>query len=318
VLTTVIGALLPVIVTLLLGIGAAWHHDFSDKEASALNRMVMLYALPMLLFAGIVATPRSHLTADLWLGVVILIGMMAGFLVPLLIAMLACKRDLTTSALQALAIGGPSVAFVGFPVLGYLFGPSPTTIAVAISSLVFNVVQIPLTMVLLSVGAAQAGSTGQADGPRKGALDHVLSAARQPVVWAPILAFIIMLTGIHLAPQIRLSFDLLGKATGGVALFASGIVLYSRRVSFGLPVAISTVARNLVIPAAVWVLAVLLRLSPESTKMAVISLAIPTSSACVILAVQAKTAEQEIASTLFFSTILSLPTMGLFIWLMGA
>jgi hypothetical protein len=36
------------------------------------------------------------------------------------------------------------------------------------------------------------------------------------------------------------------------------------------------------------------------------------------LAVQFKTAEQEIASTLFFSTILSLPTMGMFIWLMGA
>ena len=35
------------------------------------------------------------------------------------------------------------------------------------------------------------------------------------------------------------------------------------------------------------------------------------------LAVQFQTAEQEMASTLFLSTVLSLPTMGVFIWLMG-
>jgi hypothetical protein len=31
---------------------AAWHHDFGAAQASVLNRMVMLYALPMSLFAG--------------------------------------------------------------------------------------------------------------------------------------------------------------------------------------------------------------------------------------------------------------------------
>jgi malonate transporter and related proteins len=41
----------------------------------------------------------------------------------------------------------------------------------------------------------------------------------------------------------------------------------------------------------------------------------PTASLCVILAVQYQTAEQEMASTLFFSTILSVVTMGAFIWL---
>lgn len=38
---------------------------------------------------------------------------------------------------------------------------------------------------------------------------------------------------------------------------------------------------------------------------------------CVILAVEYRVAEQEIASTLFLSTFLSLPTMGAFIWLLG-
>ena len=117
---------------------------------------------------------------------------------------------------------------------------------------------------------------------------------------------------------LRQSLVLLGKATGGAALFASGIILYSRRISFSLPVAVSTAARNLVVPAAVWGMLALVGLPCESSQEAVLAMAIPTSSVCVILAVQFQTAEQEMASTLFFSTVLSLPTMGVFIWLMGA
>ena len=61
-MSTVIGALLPVVVTLALGFFAAWHHQFSADQASVLNRMVMLYALPMSLFAGMVTTRRAELT----------------------------------------------------------------------------------------------------------------------------------------------------------------------------------------------------------------------------------------------------------------
>ncbi len=51
-LNTVIGTLLPIVVTLVFGFFAAWRKDFSTDQASILNRMVMLYALPMSLFAG--------------------------------------------------------------------------------------------------------------------------------------------------------------------------------------------------------------------------------------------------------------------------
>ena len=68
-------------------------------------------------------------------------------------------------------------------------------------------------------------------------------------------------------------------------------------------------------PAAVWGMLVLVGLPPEASQEAVLAMAIPTSSVCVILAVQFQTAEQEMASTLFLSTVLSLSTIGVFIWL---
>jgi malonate transporter len=80
----------------------------------------------------------------------------------------------------------------------------------------------------------------------------VLSALKQPVVWAPILAFIILLLDFDIPAVIRQFLALLGKATGGAALFASEIILYSRRISFSLPLGVSTAALNLVMSAAVW------------------------------------------------------------------
>ena len=63
-MNAVVGALLPLIVTLAFGFFAAWRHDFTPEQALVLNRMVLLYALPLMLFAGMVTIKRSTLTSD--------------------------------------------------------------------------------------------------------------------------------------------------------------------------------------------------------------------------------------------------------------
>lgn len=311
---TVLNAMLPVILTLLLGVVAAWHQDFDEGGASVLNRMVMLYALPLALFAGIVATPRSQLGGDITLIGIVVAGLVAGYFVPLVIAHWVVGRDLMTSTLQALAIGGPSVAFVGYPVLGYLFGESAATIPIVVSALVLVLIQVPVSMVLLASGAAKRGD---ASGPPASVAHCILSALKQPMVWGPVIGFVIMMADVPIPATLRKSMALLGHATAGVALFASGVILFSRRVTFSLPVGISTLARNILVPAAVWGLVVLFGIDASRGNEAVLTLAIPSAVICVILGVQYHTAEQEMASTLFFSTMLSLPTMGLFIWLLG-
>ena len=69
-LNTVLGALLPMVVTFLLGFVAAWHHDLGRNDASILNRMVLLYAVPLALFAGTVTTSRAALGQDIPLVIV--------------------------------------------------------------------------------------------------------------------------------------------------------------------------------------------------------------------------------------------------------
>ena len=71
---TVLGALAPIVVTLLLGFVAAWRHDFEPTEATVLNRMVMLYAVPIALFVGTIGTARAELVKDVAFAVTIFVA----------------------------------------------------------------------------------------------------------------------------------------------------------------------------------------------------------------------------------------------------
>jgi malonate transporter and related proteins len=311
-LTTIIGALLPIVVILILGFFSGWHKDFTGDQAAVLNRMVMLYALPMLLFGSTVSIPRSSLLENISLAVAVAAGMVGSFLVVLLTARFVFQRDLGTSALQALTIGGPAVPFVGVSVLGYVFGPANESIPVISASLAMNLVQVPVCLMLLSAAAKRSSEVKT---ERPFFISHVIAAVREPIVWAPILAIILVTCGIRLPRVISQSMLLLGQATGGVALFASGVMLFARRVSINWIVALNAVARNLIVPAVFWGGLVMLKLPPAAVREAVITLAIPTAAMAVILAVEFKVAEQEMASSLLFSTVLSIPTMGAFMFL---
>jgi malonate transporter and related proteins len=311
-IATIVGALLPTVVTLLLGFFAGWHHDFDAKQATVLNRMVMLYALPLSLFAGMVGMSRDQVLSQGPVAFAILLGMAGGYAIVFFISRYLLRRDLMSASLEALAIAGPAAPFIGVSVLGHLFG-NATAIPISIASLVMNLIQVPATLMLLSAGMVP---TNTAPTEKQPALrEHIIHALRQPVVWAPLLALVMILFNLHFPASIEESLQLLGNATGGVALFASGIVLFSFHVAFNRTVGASVVGRNVAIPAAIWGLMLFIGLDREITREAVLTLAIPTASIAVILAVQYKAAEQEMASILFFSTILSVITMGGFIWL---
>jgi predicted permease len=312
----IIAALLPVVVTLMLGFFAGWHHDFDNKQASLLNRMVMLYALPLALFVGIIATPRDKVLLQLPLAAAIVAGMVGGYVLVFAICLSIFKRSSKVAAVEALAIAGPAVPFVGLPILGQLFGatnPISVSVAVSVASLVMNLFQVPLTIMVLvrkdtEAGAAQTG--GQTIGRQ------LVEAMREPVVWLPLIAFVLVVFDVHFPDVISKSLRLLGNSTGGVALFASGVVIYSHRVALNLPVGVAVVARNIVIPAILWGVMALGGFAPAITREAVITLSIPTASIPTILAVQYNVCEQEMASILFFSSILSVLTMGGFIFLL--
>jgi hypothetical protein len=112
------------VVTFLLGFVAAWRHDFGSKDAPTLNRMVLLYAAPLALFAGTVTTSRAALGQDIPLVIALCVAIMGFYGVVFLFSRLVFRMQVSTSALAALTASAPAVPFVGPAVLGDLFGGS--------------------------------------------------------------------------------------------------------------------------------------------------------------------------------------------------
>lgn len=307
----VISALLPITVILLLGFFAGFHHDFNKDQASILNKMVMTYALPLTLFSGLVTSSFEEIIQQKDLALGLFIGMIVFYFVVYIVARYVFKRDMAISALLALAIAGPAVPFVGVPVLGTLFG-TISSVPVAIASIYMNLIQVPLTIILLSMGGASSDGK-QTEGKAKTFYHHIVEAVQKPVVWAPLLALVFVLLKIKFPSPFISSFDLLGKATGGVALFASGVVLFSYKVRFNKTVLTTVFAKNILIPFAIWGIVYFLGFPIDLIKETVLTMAIPTASIVIILSIQYNSGQEIFSSVLFLSTILSVLTMGLFI-----
>ncbi len=300
------GAILPVIITVIIGYISGKRKDFNWQQAGDINKIVMLYALPLSIFSNMVMTPRPIVMTMGPVAVAIILALILSFVIPLLVARYLFRRDLALSTLQALAIGSPAVPFIGTSVLAFLFGTVSASL-ITVSSITQNVFQLPLVMILMSVATGDK-SQHISFGTR------VINAIKQPVVWSPVIALIIVLADIHIPQTISMSLGLLGKASGGLALFAAGIVLYTRSIVihryhyhryrpqyFGARRLLSPVIKN--------------GLQHGANKGSRIDDGIPVGSIAIIIAMQYKTGEQEMASTMALSIIASIITMGGFIFL---
>jgi hypothetical protein len=324
-LDTILSALLPMVVTFLLGFVAAWRHDFGSSDASTLNRMVLLYAVPLALFAGTVTTSRTALSEDIPLVIALCVAIIGLYGVVFLCSRIVFRMQVSTSALAALTASAPAVPFVGPAVLGDLFG-GLSAIPIAIASLVINLTVVPITILLLALDSKRRDR--QENTPVAQEREHSASSPRayasvfaaklaetlkEPVVWAPVLAFIIVLSGFRIPQLIVHSLSLLGHASGGVALFACGIVLASSKIKVNRSVLFFIFLKNMAQPALVlgglrWI-----GYGNRIVSEAVLTTAIPAMPIVIMFALQYRVIQAEAASAVFLSVMASVVTMGVFI-----
>ena len=304
--------LLPVFVTMGLGYWAARHHEFDAKQVPVLNKVVLLYAVPMSISVGILQLSRSTLLHNAGLMLVLIGGLAAVDVLAFALIWYGARRDVATSALQAMAISFPAVPFIGPSLLTPLFGPN-SAILIAAVALVGNIVIVPFTIVCLSLQAGEKTASGSAHTAlarqfRK-ALVHGVS---QPIVWAPVLALVVVLLGVDVGQTFDASLKLLGAAGGGVGLFTTGIVLQSQRVSLSWPVVVSVAGKNVLTPLALLGFAYLVGQGAHAGEIAVTA-SILAAPIIATLAIENNVAVKEMSSTLLLSALTSTVTTGAFI-----
>lgn len=307
-------AIVPIVVIMLAGFISGKKNIFSGADAKKFNKVVLDYALPAALFVSIVQASREDLAKDLKLTLVSLIGIMGCFMLVYFIFKYCFKKNTgADAAVSALISGSPTIGFLGFAVLEPIFGTTPAVaLVVAIVGIVVNAVGIPVGLSLMnsSLESQNPGST-----KKQSSWVPVINALKQPVAWAPILAVILVLCGLHWPAWLSPSFNLMAKANASLAVFSAGITLSSIKFSINWQVVLGSIMKMIVMPLVVLILGLLFKMDPFNLKMLVVAAALPPAFSGIIIADEYDTYTATGTSSLTLSVILFVGFCPLWIWL---
>lgn len=308
-------AIVPILVVMLAGYISGKKGVFTGADAKKFNKVVLDFALPAALFVSIVQANREMLGRYLKLTLISLVVIMFCFMLVYFIYKYCFKKNTgADAAVMALISGSPTIGFLGFAILEPIFGTSPSVaLVVAIVGIVVNAVGIPVGLSLLN--ASDATLAEKAGKKKESAWKPVIHALSQPVAWAPILAVIMVLVGIHWPPSLSPSFDLIAKANASMAVFAAGITLSAIKVTINWQVILGSILKMVVMPALLLIVGMLFHMDPLNLKMLVVAGVLPPAFSGIIIASEYNTYVANGTSSLTLSVILFMGFCPLWIWI---
>jgi predicted permease len=302
-LLVIVNALVPIIFVIALGYLAGRIGLIEAASSGILAILAIDFCLPSLLFNATANMPTSEFQNwRFFLGIAL--GLMVNYLLALTIALTIFKEPIAESSLQALCSSFPNMAFMGIPLMIAVFGTS-AVLSVVIGNLISSFILLPITLAFLETDrSTQLGRQG-------GAMiwSVILDTLKKPLIWAPFVGIMMALTHVPMPLVWGKSFELIGSATSGVALFAMGLVLSGQKLRLRASVATSVVLKNVAQPATMWLLAILLGITGVYRREMILLGALPTASMTTMFAVRYDIYTDESTATVLLSTLLSIATL---------
>lgn len=307
-----LSVVLPIFGLVLAGYVCRRLHIFGPAATSELNRFVVWLGLPALFF---------HITAkadwaDLYHPGFTAAFTLACFIVFFLtLALRARSRGLAEGSVDALNAAYPNSGYMGFP-LGFLvFGPESYPF-VAISAIVTVCLVFGLAIVLLEIGLQEQRRFWPTF--RKVAF----SLAKNPLLVAPALGVLYGATRLPLPQSADSLLSLLGGAASPCALVALGTFMADRKPDEDTGpdgVVLLTALKLVLLPAVAWLLAYcVFDLTDMTAALTVLLCALPTGTGPFMLAEYYKRGAAVTARTILYSTVLSVLTLSILLYVSGA
>jgi len=205
-------AILPVFAALALGLALGWRGVLTRADATAINKFVILAALPALLFGLVARAPLADF--DVTIVLVYLLSEVLMYGLGFLITWRLFRRPVLEALLIGMACCFANHVFFVFPIAEAAIGPE-AALPVAAVMAVDAVVLYGATILLLDVVSAGTGSLVRI-GRQIGSNPLILSLAAGALV---------NLSGLSLHEGLIRYVDFVGAATAPAALFALGVML---------------------------------------------------------------------------------------------
>jgi len=309
-----VGALVPVFFVLALGFFAGKRNAFDADQAAGLSKLAVSYALPASLFVGMTSIPKDLLLQQGQLVLALILSHAGLFLLAWACLRFVKTLSATAAIIYALMLSTSATPVFGLAVLQPLLGPTSAG-AVGLVALAINLT-VPPAVILLEMDAASKQQQIAASSTKQNpVLTGLSSGLQSPLLWAPILGVAIVLAGYHLPRVVASSFELIGSATSGVAVFAVGLVLAAHPVSLSRAVFVGTLGRITLQSAVLFALLHLLHVVSPFAREALVCCSFPLATVVVLFAARYKSSEAESASMLLFSTLGLAVTVPVMLWL---
>ena len=310
---TILNGLVPVVFAMGLGWLAGRLGYMRAEAVEVLATFVLHFGLPAALFLVAATTPPDRLVDPAFVAT-LTVGMVATFVLALLLGLAGFRHGLRPAAVQALACAFPDMAFFGAPVLAAVIGPEGY-ISVLVGNLVVGLLLLPATVMLLRFGEDRGGDDhgSAADGLAALLTRGVRHAAAHPLLWMPALGVALSFLDVSLPTSLRGAVDLVGRSTGGLSLFALGLMFCGARVRLDGEIAANIALKTLVQPALMALGAALLGLSGPLAAQAIITGALPTAMIPALLAVQHDAYADKAPATVLATTLVAVVTVSLVI-----
>jgi predicted permease len=301
-------ALVPIFAGLLLGYIAGLRRIMDNQNVHNLIVFVMSFAVPCSLFLAIARTPREALREQAGTMLVLTIAYFVLYGLSFFWARSGEKLNASDSGVLALTISFPNIAAIGLPLLADVFG---------VRSLVTVATSIALGSVTISVvtlAFLEAGRDGSGDAFSIRQVGPALArAVKKPIVWAPLLGFVISCTALHVPSYLDRFLTVLASAAAGSALVLTGLVVSAQKFVFGAKTLIPVLLKNALQPALALGLAILLHLSIEQTRYVTLICAIPCGFFGLVFGKAFGSSPQQASSGLIASYIISVATLPVWI-----
>jgi len=295
---------LPVFAIIVTGWLAGWSGYVSRSLADGLVHFAYNVAMPALLVVTIAQEPARNLLQGRFL-LAFGGGSALCFALVFLAVRAAWGRGLASSTIHGMAAAMTNTGFVALPILHSIYG-QPAVLPAAIATVFVAGVMFPAAVILLE----SDGRGGQGVRPVALAKQILLN----PMVLSTLVGLAWAIAGVPIPAPVAAYLAIFAAALTPCALFAIGLGLSIAGLRENLRTSMLLAAVKLVVmPLIVYGLCLATGLDPLYTIAAVVCAAVPTAKTVYILAGAYKVEEPLVAATVSITTLLSVPT--LLIWL---
>ena len=301
-LSAFLEAVLPVFAVVAAGYVFGRTGLFSFEAASAINRFVFYFALPVLLFRLIATAPFEKFDWSLSFG--FLLAELATYLVAYLIAHHVFGRTRGESILLGMCTAFANQVFFVLPIARQLYGDAGALPVVAVST--FDVLFLlgGTIFILELIDGKQNGGS---------ALRFLRKFVRVPPVLAIAAGVIANWVGLPVTGGLEFFTRFVGETAAPCSLFGLGLILIAKQDKSGPAVPAAMIALKLIfMPFVAWIFLYLaFRVSAEWANPAMLVAAGPAGAMPYVLALQYQVPVASIARIIMISTIISLITVTL-------